>query len=492
MTGVELIDYWVALRRHWRAFAAILAAGLVLAGLVTLLMPKVYTSAASGLVSVGSTDGLAQASIGDTLAKSRAKSYLDVAKSKAVAERVVADLQLPTTAAGVIGQVTITQPTDTVLINVSANGSTPEAASQLADAWVRALAAQVAAIENPDGTKANALRVVPVEAAAVPSSPSSPRPAVNLALGALLGALLGLGYVVVASRLDHRLRTPEDITRAFDVTIAGVVPMSEELARTPDGLLPLAVSPDHVSSNAAESLRKLRTNLRFMHIDKPPRVIVVTSPLPGDGKSTVAGNLAAALAVGGTPTILVDADLRRPTLATSFALDSSFGGLSNLLVGDADVLDVAQKSLVSPNLLLLSAGSIPPNPSEMLGSAAMKKLLSALADNYVIILDSPPLLPVTDAAVLTANADGALIVVSEGKTTDTELGGALAQLEAVSGTVLGVIINKVSKAAGSSSYYNGYYGYYGHTYGESAKESAKASDSGPVNGGRFALATPAE
>ena len=488
---MELTDYLVAIRRHWRAFAAILVAGVVVSAVVTLLMPKVYTASASGLVTTGQTSGLAEASISDNLAKSRAKSYLDVAKSRAVAERVVKSLSLNTTAAGLIGSVTITQPTDTVLINVSANAASPEGASKLADAWVHALADQVASIENANGNNQDALRVLPVEAAAVPAAPSSPRPTVNLALGAALGALLALGYTVLASRLDRRLRTPDDVTNAFDVTVAGSILLSPDLARGKDGRLPIAVASRAfpVSSGAvAESFRKLRTNLRFMHIDKPPRVIVVTSPLPGDGKSTVAANLAAAIALGGTPTVLVDADLRRPTLAASFGLDPT-GGLSNLLVGDADFSDVAVRSAVSPDLMLLPSGTIPPNPSEMLGSSTMRRLLEALAANYTVILDAPPLLPVTDAALLTAAADGALIVISEGSTTDVMLGGSLDQLQAVNGSVLGVVLNKVSKTTAKSSYYyRGYSkGYYRSTQPTDGPSEVEASEEAVVTRGAHRL-----
>lgn len=458
---MEFGDYLIAIRRHWRGFGAIVLSAVALAAIVTLLMPREYTASASGMVQGRANSSVGEASIADVLAKSRAKSYVDVARSRAVAERVIESLDLPDNPSSLVGRVSVTQPVDTVLLQVSATGATPTAASQLADAWVNALAEQVKSIEDPDGDAVNAMRIVPLEAAAIPKAPSSPRPRINLLIGLLAGLALGLGFALLASRMDRRLRGPDDIEKAFDVTVAGAVPESSEIHRDKGDLVPIVVTHDKARGSAiAESLLKLRTNLRYMHVDNPPRVIVVTSPLPGDGKSTVAANLAAAFAVGGSPTLLIDADLRRPVVAESFGLIEGVG-LSNVLAGEAEIEDVIQSTGI-PNLSVLASGTVPPNPSELLGSASMKKLLDRVAEESIVILDAPPLLPVTDGAVLTANSDGALVVITQNKTEDRQLAGCLSQLEAVHGTTLGVVINKVSKSAGKSGYYGGHYGYYGY------------------------------
>ena len=206
--------------------------------------------------------------------------------------------------------------------------------------------------------------------------------------------------------------------------------------------------------HSAESFLKLRTNLQFMDIDNPPRVIVVTSPLPGDGKSTVAMNLAAALSMSDRRVVLIDGDLRRPVLADSFGLIEGLG-LTDVLIGSVQFEEVAQQAGGLPNLLVLAAGRVPPNPSEMLGSKAMRRLLERLAEDYTVIVDAPPLLPVTDAAVLTASADGALVVVSAGQTLDTQLRDALTNLQAVQGHTLGVVLNRVSPRSTSAGYYSG-------------------------------------
>ncbi|MBK6886789.1 MAG: polysaccharide biosynthesis tyrosine autokinase [Tetrasphaera sp.] len=471
---MDLRDYIRILRTHYRVVLAIIAASLVAAWLVTAFSPRVYTATASGLVKAPSGTSTAEDSIGDALAKSRVVSYVVLATGRPTAQRVINELGFNTTPDALIHRVHVTQPTNTVTIRVSASANTPTSASQLADAWVKALAAEISAVEDPTKT-GKTIHLVPVESAAIPTRPSSPNPTRNLAVGGALGALAGFAYALLRARIDRRIRDIDTVTRDFGVTVAGAIPLNEALERKPGQPVPIVVAGprDAKRSNAAESFFKIRTNLQFMDIDNPPRVIVVTSPMPGDGKSTVAANLAAALAASGEPVILLDGDLRRPVVAESFGLPEG-AGLTNLLTAKATVEEVAERPIEGLPLHVVTAGSIPPNPSELLGSKTMRQLLQSLRKDYLVVIDAPPLLPVTDAAVLTANADGALIVISAGKTLDAQLDGAIAHLEQVSGHILGVIFNKVQIAAGGYGYGNyGYYGGYGY-YGEDSKPTKKA------------------
>jgi capsular exopolysaccharide synthesis family protein len=458
---MELKDYLSVLRAYWRGVTALVLLGVAMAAGLSLVQPKVYQADASGFVSSGTSASPGEASVSDMLAKSRAASYVNLAKSRATAQTVIDSLGLKADPAGLIGSVTVTQPMDTVLITVGARAATPVAAQKLADAWVQALKVQVDQIENPNGTATAALHIVPIESAELPTAPVSPNTKRNIALGFAVGLLLGIGYAVLRNQLDRKLRRAEDIERQFGVTVAAAIPASPALARRKNGMLPLVVvkGPRHVIDpvHSVEAFLKLRTNLQFMDIDNPPRVIVVTSPLPGDGKSTVAANLAAALSMADRRVVLIDGDLRRPVVAESFGLVEG-AGLTDLLIGRVDFADVAQQVGGLPNLLVLAAGPTPPNPSELLGSKAMRRLLDWLADRgYTVIIDAPPLLPVTDAAVLTASADGALIAVSAGQTLDTQLTAALGALKAVQGHTLGVVLNRVSPKAANTGYYGGYY-----------------------------------
>ena len=460
---MELMDYWRILRRHWLGVVAIVLATVAIAAAYTLTQPKVYSANANGFVSTGSADNPALSSVNDQLAKSRATSYVDIATSRATAQAVIEDLGLDASPAGLVGSISVTQPKDTVLLKITAEASTPEAAQQLADAWVRALATQVQKIEDPGGTGAPGVpQVLPVESAAVPTAPASPNPRLNLMLGAVLGLGLALGYAMLRHTVDRRLRSKEEIEAQFQISVVGGVPVSQVLkkdARGGHGHLAVDAAVSAANGPTSEAFRKLRTNLMYMNVDNPPRVVVVTSPLPGDGKSTVAANLAAAIDSSGENVVLIDGDLRRPTVATWFGLVEGVG-LTDVLAGRIPVEDALQTPVEHPNLRVLGAGAIPPNPSELLGSQVMRQLLQKLSADALVLIDAPPLLPVTDAALLTANADGALVVVSAGKTLDTQLGSALDHLSDVEAKALGVVLNRVSPRDAGNGYYDQYSGYY--------------------------------
>ena len=266
--------------------------------------------------------------------------------------------------------------------------------------------------------------------------------------------------------LDQRVRHPRDIERETGVSVIGTLPESKELVNERK-VLTFSGRRDSASP-VAEATRELRTNLRFVDIDNPPRAIVVTSPIPGDGKSTIAANLAMSLAAAGENVVLIDADLRRPMVADLFGLPAG-GGLTDVLTDRAEITDVMHTIGTSGKLLVITAGKIPPNPSEVLGSQRMRELIANLSKHAYVIIDSPPLLPVTDAAILATSADGAIVVVSAGKTTYDMMNKALLNLEKVSARALGVVLNKVPRRGGSA-----YYGYqYQGDYARSAPEPQK-------------------
>jgi capsular exopolysaccharide synthesis family protein len=457
---MELRDYWRILAAHRVGVLIIVAATVALAGLYTWTQPKVYAANASGFVSSGASLDPASGSINDSLAKSRVTSYVDIATSRPTAQDVIDDLGLDVSPSALVGNITVEQPLDTVSLKVTARSGTPMAAQQLADAWVRAIATQVQKLEDPSGKQADGtLRVVPFESAALPSAPVSPNPPRNLMLGATMGLLLGFVYARIRNSGDRRLRTKEGVEEQFSVNVVGQIPSAPGLDRAESQRTGLAVgqkNPSVEQASASEAFRKLRTNLMYMNVDNPPRVVVVTSPLPGDGKSTVAANLAAAVATSGEDVVLVDGDLRRPAVATSFGVAEG-AGLSDVLAGRIALDDALQQAAEHPNLAILAAGSIPPNPSELLGSKSMQQLLQKLASGALVIVDAPPLLPVTDAAVLTARADGAFVVISAGRTLDDQLRQALDHLDAVDATTLGVVLNRLARRDAGA--YGGYYGY---------------------------------
>ena len=302
-------------------------------------------------------------------------------------------------------------------------------------------------------------------------APFSPKPKRDGVLGGFVGLLLGLGIAFVREQLDDRIRSSEDAERANGLPVLAELPVDAAAAKHPDDLVVLTTPHGLL----AESTRSLRTSLAFLAIEGPLRRIVVTSPGPGDGKSMLAANLGVVYAQAGCRTIVVSSDLRRPRIDAMFGITPGGDGLTTMLTqsvatehhngnGNGGVsVDpapplISLRSTLVDGLSFLSTGPLPPNPAELLGSRRMDAILDALnqiAD--VVILDSPPLLAVTDAAVLAAKSDAVLIVNARGATKRGAARKARQLLEASGVRVTGLVLNKVNR---SSSSYHGYEGYY--------------------------------
>lgn len=485
---MELNDYLRILRAHWLGIVLILAAGIVGAGVWSLLQPRVYTADASGFVAAQGATDLGTSMVGNQLAQSKVKSYLDIGTWRSVAEFAIQELKLDASPEQLVRQVKVTNPANTVILQVSASASTPESARDLAEVWLRGIVHQVEQIEASSAGSAP-VTIIPGDSAQLPTGPSSPNTKLNLALGALIGLMLGLGYAVVRDRMDQHVRSAAQVERATGLAVVAGLPMEPSLVNHPE-LLPVGDARlKHELVPLTEAFRGLRTNLQYMSVDDPPRAIVVTSPLPNDGKSFTAANLALTIAAAGQRVILIDGDLRRPSVAGLFGLPEEVG-LTDVLAGRAKPEDVLQPGHPSFALEVLTAGPIPPNPSEILGSERMRHLIAELSEGALVIIDSPPLLPVTDAAVLSTRSDGALLVVSTGRTTYDMLGRSLELLEKAKGKPLGIVLNRVpTSGAGASSYG---YQYTGDYYRSSPSEDAEAVVPEPIEktpggrGSRFA------
>ncbi|MGP5220747.1 polysaccharide biosynthesis tyrosine autokinase [Arthrobacter rhombi] len=466
--GPDLRQYIAVFRTHWRGIGATLLAAILLAFLWTLTQPNVYQATSSGLVVTASADNLNTALAGETLAKSKVTSYKSIATSRSVAAKVQKELDITQSPDELLEQISVAVPTETAELRISAKSANPAVAQDLANAWVKALADEVVSIEpvsEVDGMAGEApIKLAPLGRAALPTAPVSPNTKLAMALGGVVGLALGLGYALLRGHLDRRIRSSEAVEQ-LGMNVAGTIPQDQRLAEKRMIVEPGIVDHGDRDSHAfPESLRELRTNLSYMDVDNPPRSIVVTSSVPGEGKSSIAANLAVAVAAAGREVVIIDGDLRRPVVTEIFGLPDG-AGLTDVLSGMADLEDVLQPYGPIPNLSVLAAGRIPPNPSELLGSRSMRNLLRDLARDHVVIIDAPPLLPVTDAAILTKTADGALVTVKAGSTTVDELQKAIDNLRKVDGRVLGAILNQVPTKGAQA----GQYGYYGKYYYSSVK-----------------------
>ena len=279
----------------------------------------------------------------------------------------------------------------------------------------------------------------------------------------MLGLLIGLGLAVLLDKLDNTVKSPEEVQERLDTTVLALIPQIRisDLGDAQDQTaLNRLVTHADPRSPVAEAYRSLRTNLAFARADRDLRALVLTSPGPADGKSTTVANLAITFAQQGQRTLLIDADLRRAVMDKTFSVNRS-PGLTDVLIGTAALNTAVQETEV-PNLHILGSGQFPPNPSELLGSPAMRRTLDEARSQFDIILfDSPPLLAVTDAAVLSTMVDGTILVVRMGSTAREAARRAVTQLRAVHARLLGAVLNDVS--AKGASYYGGY-GYYYYSY----------------------------
>ena len=436
---MELQDYLLVVRKRWRVILLVVLVCVALACAASLAATKIYESRTQFFVSTTGSDDSGALLQGSTFTQQRVKSYAQLLTTP----RILAPVAAAVGETGDIsGQVTATTPPDTVLIEVAVRDSDPQQAKAKATAIAKEFPSAIEELETPSGKDASPVKVTVVRPPTTPTSPVSPKPLRNIALGAVLGLLLGLGAALVRETLDKTVKDQDDVKAVTDVPILGAI------MRDPDAVKrPLIVEVDPRAPRA-EAFRSLRTNLQFIDAANHPRTLVITSSLAGEGKSTMSANLALTMAQGGSRVCLVEADLRRPKVLDYLGLEGAVG-LTDALIGRSDVFDLVQP-YGGTNLWVLGAGPIPPNPSELLGSTAMRSTLNHLASRFdYVVIDSPPVLPVTDAVVLSSLVDGAILVVGSGTVQRDQLAHSLESLESVAGRVLGLVLNRVPPKAGS-------------------------------------------
>lgn len=431
----------------------------VLAGLaVSLLTTPLYEASTRLFVSTTSS-GASAADLyqGNRLSQDRVSSYTELLVGKTLAQRTIDKLGLDMSASRLTENVKASAKPDTVLLDVDVLDESPVRARDIADALSDEFVVLARELETPeDGARPDA-RVVVEQRASIPDHPVVPNKVRNIAAGLALGVALGLGLAVILDLLDNTIKRRETLEDIAGAGVVGSIPLDKERRKEP------AISFDTDNSGIAEAFRKLRTNLQFLAVDNPPRVIVITSSLPSEGKSTTAINIALALAEADHKVVLIDGDMRRPMLHKYVDLVGPVG-FSTVLSGTASLSEVLQETRY-PGLTVLTAGAVPPNPSELLGSLAAKNVLKELRAQFdYVIVDSSPLLAVTDAAILAADADGVLIIARFGQTKREQLGHAIGNLNDVGATVLGAVLT-MTPLRGDAAY-----GYRYSSYGEDASQ----------------------
>lgn len=427
---------------------------LLTAAAITYSATPQYQSTARVFIS-NDTSNANEAYFASAFSTARVKSYADLVTSGEVMTQVIDNLDLDLTPRELAAKTTAAVQADTVIIRIQVRDPDPRLAQQLTQSAAEVLTEYLDEIETPKGKSVSPIKASVTDRADFNADPVYPRPALNLLTAGVLGLLIGVALAVARDLLDNTIKSPTDLESVTESPVMAHITYDPNMGKTP--LLTDLGSHDPRS----EAFRLLRTNLQFLNLDEAPKAFVISSAVPGEGKTSTSVNLAIALAQTGSRVLLVDGDLRRPQVASVLGLETAVG-LTTVLVGRSDLESSIQTHTAS-GIKVLSSGPIPPNPTEVLQSQATRDLLWELREQFdVVVIDAPPLLPVADAAIMATDVDGAILVVRHGKTTKEQVKHAMVRMEQIGARCFGVVVNMTPRR-GRGGYGYGYQ--YGYGYG---------------------------
>ena len=371
---MSLQDFLKLLRTRWVTVCVTILVAVLGAVVITLLTTPLYQASTRLFVSAKAGASVTEMYQGNLFSQQRVLSYAQLLMGETLAQRTIDKLGLDMAPAALQENVKATARPDTVLIDVAVLDESPVRARDIADALSDEFVVMVRELETPEDGSTPDARVVVEQRASIPAHPVVPKTARNIAVGLAMGLALGLGLAVLRDLVDNTVKDREALEEITGAGLVGSIPLDKERRNNP------AISFGTDNSAIAEAFRKLRTNLQFLAVDNPPRVIVVTSSMPNEGKTTTAINIALALAEADHNVLLVDGDMRRPMLDKYLDVVGRVG-FSTVLSGRASLSDALQKTRF-PRLTVLTSGAVPPNPSELLGSLAAQKVLGEMRAQF--------------------------------------------------------------------------------------------------------------
>ena len=448
---VELRTYLHAFRKHWMQIAFCTLLGVIGGAVAYLLTPTVYSSSVTFYASTPVTEESNPLSAGQ-FAQARVNSYVSLLESQSLAERIVREQHLNLSPADLTEKIEAKAQLNTVLVTAEVRDSSPDRSLLIARGIASTFGNMVDQLDN-EGRKTKIVVINVVSGPALTPYPVWPSIHIYGGLGIVMGAVLGALIAVIREILDMTVRTNETATKLVEAPVIGTIDYDPAAKKSP------LLLREAANSLRGESFRQLRTNIQFMDAAESASALMVTSSVADEGKSTAAINLALSFVEFGESVLLVDADLRRPRLAGYLGIEGEIG-LTNVLVGQIEFADAIQE-WGSDGLHVLPSGSVPPNPSELLGGKRMAQLMRDFRLKYQkIIIDTPPLVPVTDAAVCSALVDGVVFVIRWGRTHRSQITTAVDALRSAKARVLGGVLNmrKVSRGEKRKYAAPAYYG----------------------------------
>ncbi|MEW2012583.1 MULTISPECIES: polysaccharide biosynthesis tyrosine autokinase [Microbacterium] len=443
---MSLNDYFLALRKQWFVIVVLVLLGSGIGYGYAETQPNVYRAQASVVVLPARGDSTAELVQGSNYVQSLVQTYALVATSPVVLQPVIDRLDLAITPRALSRQVVVDTPLDSAVLDISVTGGTPSGPVAIANAIAFELADAVESLSPQTSDSASAVRIETISPATESRIPIAPNSRLLILTGALAGLALGMVYAWLRRLLATRLQSREDVASVTETPVLG-----EVTGVTHGSTLPDAVRRSETGL-AAESIRGVAAGLRFANVDGDTSVILITSATSSEGKSSVALSTALILAEQGQRVLLIDADLRRGSIAKMTGLEGGVG-VTTILVGDIEFADAVQHWATS-NLSVLASGAIPPNPGQLLTSDHLRQLVDDARVRFdVVVIDSPPVLAVSDPLWLAPVVDGILVVARYRYTKRQALRRTLDELESTRTRILGVVLNGVRRVD-SSPYYD--------------------------------------
>ncbi|GAA0581552.1 polysaccharide biosynthesis tyrosine autokinase [Paractinoplanes ferrugineus] len=432
---MEIRDYLRVVQRQWWVVAATILVALGVTQVINKRTTPEYAASAVFFLS-SARDGTSSVLEGSLFVSARLKTYTELLTGDQMVREIASATNSGLTTEEIEDRIAVITDGGSVLLTVTVTDSVPARASAIANAIVARFPPLVKELEQRADPAGPAIVAEIVQPVLLDPEPVSPRPLHNDALAVAVGLLIGAAIGVIREVCDNSIRLAGVLPDLTGTPVLALIPIDRKARGEAGPFVSDSRSP------RAEALRQLRTNVQYADREHPVKILAVTSAMPGEGRSSTACGLAILFAEAGQKVLIVDAELRRPRLAGFLGREGS-AGLTTVLVGAASLDQVLQPW--GAGLWLLASGHRPPNPSELLGSARMGELIDELRDRFdKIIFDSPPLLPVTDGAVVAARADGALLLVRARKTTATQVTAAVRALAAVDARLLGPVFNMVA------------------------------------------------